>query len=292
MQDDAMHDDPAWLERMYDARAAVPDHGTYFERWAQASAAVRARLPGHLDVAYGAHPSERLDIFTGEPRRAPVLVFLHGGYWRSLDKSEHSFVAPGFVAKGACVVVPNYALCPGTPDAPVSLPVIVRQLEQALAWVWLHAAEYGGDPDNITLVGHSAGGHLAALLLASAWPLLASRLPAAMVRKALSISGLHDLTPIAHVPSLQRDLHLTEQQVMRCSPALLPAPPQAHLQCVVGGEESEEFQRQCRLMQAAWGSHYVPRAQAIAGLHHFSVLDALATPGHDVHQMAQNLLRV
>lgn len=289
---DAMYDDPAWLERMYDARAAVPDHMDHLQRWARASAAARAALPCHLDVAYARHASARLDIFPGEARRAPVLVFIHGGYWRGLDKSEHSFVAPGFVAAGACVVLVNYALCPGTPARPVTLPFIVRQLEQALAWLWLHVGDYGGHRDNITLVGHSAGGHLAALLLASAWPLLSERLPETLVRKALSVSGVHDLTPIMHTPSLQKDVHLTAQQVMRCSPALLPAPPHAHLHCVAGGDESVEFHRQCRLMQQAWGSHYVPRCDSVPGLNHFSILDALVEPRHDVHHMALNLLRV
>lgn len=289
---DAMHDDPAWLERMYDTRAAVPDPEAVRERRERTSAAARATLACHLDVPYGPHASERLDIFPGESQRAPVLVFIHGGGWRSLDKSGQSFVAPGFVAAGACVVVVNYALCPGTPDEPVAIPNIVRQLERALVWVWQHVGEYGGSRDNITLVGHSAGGHLAALLLASAWPLLSPRLPGALVRKALSLSGIHDLTPLMHVPSRQRDLHLTEQVVMRCSPALLPAPPHAHLHCVVGGDESVEFQHQCRLMQQAWGTAYVPRADIARGLNHFSILDALAEPGHDVHQMALNLLRI
>lgn len=289
---EAMHDDPAWLERMYDTRAAAPEHVQIRERRERASAAARAALACHLDVPYGPHASERLDIFPGESRRAPVLVYIHGGGWRALDKSGQSFVAQGFVAAGACVVVVNYALCPGTPDEPVTIPHIVRQLERALAWLWQHAGEHGGNRDNITLVGHSAGGHLAALLLASAWPLLSARLPEALVRKALSLSGIHDLTPLMHVPSRQRDLHLSEQTVMRCSPALLPAPPHAHLHCAVGGDESVEFQRQCRLMQQAWGTAYVPRADVISGLNHFSILDALAEPGHDVHQMALNLLRI
>lgn len=288
---DAMLDDPAWLERMYSARAGLPEQEQSLQRRAQSSAQVRAELAAHLDVSYGPQVSERLDIFPGEPQRAPVLVFLHGGWWRSLDKAGHAFVAPGFVAAGACVVLVNHALCPGPSGRPVTIPLIVRQLEQALAWLWLHVAEYGGDRHNITLVGHGAGGHLAALLLASAWPLLSRRLPAVLVCKALALSGVYDLTPIMHTPSLQQDVHLTDQQVLRCSPALLPAPREAHLQCVAGGDESEEFHRQCRLMQSAWGSHYVPRAQVVAGLNHVSMLDALAEPGDEVHQMALNLLR-
>ncbi len=221
----------------------------------------------------------------------PVLVFIHGGYWRALDKSDHSFIAPPFTKAGFCVVVVNYALCPGTPEAPVTIPHILRQMEKALGWVWHNIAAHGGDPKRITVAGHSAGGHLAAMLLTSVWSLIGKGLPDGLVRNALSISGIHDLDPIMHTPMFQSVLHLTEQQVLQCSPARLLEPPTGQLYCVVGGDESPEFLRQNQLMQDAWGSHYVPRSQALQGLHHFSVLDALARPGHDLHHMALNLLR-
>jgi len=286
--------DPAWLERMYNNRALVPDHMDYFERWARDSAQVRANIPCALDVAYGTGVGETLDVFpsartTGGP--VPVLVFIHGGYWRSLDKFDHSFIAPPFTQAGFCVVVVNYALCPGTPDAPVNIPHIARQMEKALGWVWHQIAAHGGDPRRITVAGHSAGGQLAALLLTSVWPLIGKGLPDGLVRNALSISGVHDLEPIMHTPMYQSVLHLTEQQVLQCSPARLLEPPTGTLYCAVGGDESPEFLRQNQLMQDAWGSHFVPRSVALPGLNHFSIVDALAKPGHDLHHMAQNLLR-
>ena len=227
----------------------------------------------------------------GEPALAPVLVFIHGGYWRSLDKSDHSFVAPPFTVAGYCVVVVNYALCPGTPEHPVTVPHIGRQMEAALAWVWRHIGQHGGDRRRITVAGHSAGGQLAAWLLTSVWPLVASDLPDGLVRNALSISGLHDLEPVMHAPFLQQSLHLTEQHVQDASPARLQAPAQGLLYSVAGADESEEFARQARLIQDAWGTHVVPRCQILPGLNHFSILDALAKPGHDLHHMALNLLR-
>ncbi len=289
--------DPAWLERMYNNRALVPDHMDYLQRWAQDSAQARASLPCVLDVAYGAGAGETLDIFpsaraSGATRApVPVLVFIHGGYWRALDKSDHSFIAPPFTQAGFCVVIVNYALCPGTPEAPVTIPHIVRQMEKALGWVWHNIAAHGGDPKRLTVAGHSAGGHLSAMLLTSVWSLIGKGLPDGLVRNALSISGIHDLDPIMYTPMFQSVLHLTEQQVLQCSPARLLEPPTGQLYCVVGGDESPEFLRQNQLMQDAWGSHYVPRSQAFPGLHHFSVLDALAKPGHDLHHMALNLLR-
>ena len=219
------------------------------------------------------------------------MVFIHGGYWRSLDKSDHSFVAPAFTRAGVCVVVLNYALCPGSPEAPVTLPHIVRQMEKALAWVGRHIADHGGNPQCITAVGHSAGGLLATLLLTSVWPLIGADLPDGLVRSALLISGVHDLEPLMHTPFLQESLHLTEQQVLHCSPSRLLEPPAGILYCAAGGDESPEFLRQNRLVQEAWGSHTVPRCQGLEGLNHFSILDTLAQPGKDLHHMALNLLR-
>ncbi|CAN7167149.1 alpha/beta hydrolase [Acidovorax sp. LjRoot117] len=286
--------DPAWLERMYNNRALVPDHMDYLQRWAKTSADVRASQPCVLDVAYGTGVRETLDIFPAArtaPGGVPVLVFIHGGYWRALDKSDHSFIAPPFTQAGFCVVVVNYALCPGTPEAPVTIPHIVRQMEKAVAWVARSITGHGGDPRRITVAGHSAGGHLAAMMLTSVWSLIGNGLPDGLVRSALSISGVHDLEPLKHTPFLQDALHLTDQQVLQDSPSRLLAPEHGILYCVAGGDESEEFRRQNGLVLQSWGEHSVPRCQILPGLHHFSILDTLAQPGKDLHHMAQNLLR-
>jgi hypothetical protein len=149
--------EPQWLDSMYNNRALVPEHAEHFRRWAAWSSDATRSQQRELDVRYGGGPNEHLDIFPAAPQSgAPVLVFIHGGYWRSLDKRDHAFVAPPFTREGACVVVPNYALCPA-----VTVPQIVLQMVQALAWTWRNIKRFGGDPDRITVVGHSAGGHLA-----------------------------------------------------------------------------------------------------------------------------------
>ena len=276
------HDAP-WLDRMYNNRARVPDHAQYFARWAEGSAAAR-RQPCALDVVYGGGLNETLDIFPAARADAPVLVFIHGGYWRSLDKADHAFIAPAFTDR-ACVVVPNYALCPA-----VTIPQITLQMVKALAWVWRNIARHGGDPARVTVVGHSAGGHLEAMLLTCVWTAYARDLPATLVRNALSISGLYDLAPMRHAPFVKDALRLTPAQVRKASPALLPRPKRSVLYTVAGGDESAEFLRHNALIRQAWGPKAVPVCEALPGLNHFSVVEALAQPGHRLHALARELL--
>lgn len=283
-------DDTAWLERMYNNRARVPESAEHLAQWTRDSAQARAATHGALDVRYGDAPSETLDIFPGAASDAPVFFFIHGGWWRSLDKSDHSFVAPPFVQRGACVVLPNYALCPGTERAPVTIPSIALQMVRALAWTWRHVASYGGDPSRITVAGHSAGGHLAAMLLACDWQAVAADLPAELVRNALSISGLHDLREIRHVPFLADSLRLTEADAQRASPALWPAPTRGTLYTVAGADESEAFHAQNAAIREAWGMKTVPVCELLPGLNHFSIVEALADPAHALHHHAVALL--
>jgi arylformamidase len=280
----ATNRDADWLDRMYNNRALVPAHAEHFARWAALSAdAVRSETR-ELDLRYGGGQNQHLDVFSTDRPDAPVLVFIHGGYWRSLDKKDHAFIAPAFTRKGVCVVIPNYALAPA-----VTIPQITMQMVQAVAWTYRNIAKRGGDPNRITVAGHSAGGHLAAMMLACAWPMFAADLPADLVKNALSISGLHDLEPISHTPFL-KNVNLTPEHVRLASPALLPAPARGELAAVAGGDESEEFHRQVQLIRDAWGPERVPVAEMLPGLNHFSVLEAFAQPGHRLHGIAMELL--
>ena len=276
-----------WLDAQYNNRARIPEHAQFFKRWAAQSAVARLRPGSHLDQRYGDGLNETLDVFAPAGRAsrpAPVLVIIHGGWWRALDKRDQSFLAPPFVERGALVVVPNYALCPA-----VSIETIALQMTRALAWTYRNAARFGGDPSRIVVAGHSAGGHLAAMLLCCDWRAVARDLPVRLVKGALSISGVFDLEPLRRAPFLQCDLRLTPRSVRRLSPAGF-APPRGPLVAVVGGDESEEFMRQNALILAAWGARAVPVCESVPGANHLQALEQLAEPGSRLHRHALRLL--
>ena len=283
--------DAAWHDRMYNNRALVPDFADHFAHWTNASAQARDALKPQVDVRYGDGLNETLDIFPAARADAPVVIFIHGGYWRSLDKSDHSFVAPALRDMGACVVVVNYALCPGTTEQPVTVPDIALQMAKASAWVWRHIAAHGGDRSNITVIGHSAGGHLAAMLLACDWKKLGRDLPAGLLRKAMSISGLFDLDPVRKTLFVQGDLKLTPAHVRMASPAKWQRPGKGVLFTVVGGNESPEFLRHNRLIHQAWGPKTVPVCEELPGLNHFSVVTDLTRPGTRLNALALALIQ-
>ncbi|TDM09159.1 MAG: esterase [Ideonella sp. MAG2] len=277
--------DPKWLDLQYNNRARIPDHAALFERWREASALARQGSPqARLDIAYGDNADERLDVFPAAQSGAPILVFIHGGYWRSLSKDDHSFAAPALVQAGATVVVPEYSLCPT-----VSIEQIALQMARALAWVYQHAADWGSDPKRIVVAGHSAGGHLAAMLLCCRWREVAADLPPQLVHGALSISGLFDLEPLRLTPFLKEDLRLTPASVKRLSPAFFPRPKRP-LMAVVGAEESDEFLRQNLLIRHQWGPSAVPICETVPYCHHLNIVNGLADPASRVHHLALRLL--
>jgi arylformamidase len=283
-------DDPAWLQDQYDNRARVADSATQLARWTEASRHAREGSPRKvLDIAYGDGPNETLDVFPAGVPNAPVLVYVHGGYWRSLDKSDFSFVAPSFVADGATVVLPNYALCPT-----VTIEDIALQMVRAVAWVLRHVGDHGGDARRLALVGHSAGAHLAAMLLSCRWKQVADDLPLQPLTGALAISGLYDLEPLRHTAFLQTDLRLTPSQVARCSPAFFPRPKvgatSGRLYAAVGADESDEFLRQNQLIRDQWGPTAVPVCETVPGKNHFTILESLVDPKGRLHDLALRLV--
>lgn len=272
--------DADWLERQYNNRANVPDHPTVMARWDESSRLARSKMTCELDLPYGTSTAETLDVFPAARPDSPVLVFIHGGWWRSLDKRDFSFVAPAFVQAGAAVVVPNYGLCPS-----VSVSTIALQMVRALVWTFRNIARYGGDPQRIVVAGHSAGGHLAAMMVSCDWPSQGTDLPADMVKAGLSISGLFDLAPIAQIGFLKDDLRLTDEEVERLSPVRFPAPA-SPLIAAVGADETPEFHRHNQLLREAWGPVAVPTIEEVPATNHFTVVHALVDPEQRLHRLA------
>ncbi len=277
---------PAELDRQYNARAAIPEHPEILARWAARSALARQARHCEPDYYYGATPAETLDFFPRRKTGAPLLVFIHGGWWRSLDKRDFSFLAPAFVDAGAAVALINYSLAPKA-----RLEDIVRQALRACAWCWRNAHSLGADPERIHVAGHSAGAHLAAMMLAADWPAWAPDLPPQLLRGGLAISGVFDLEPIARAPFLKKDLRLDRAGARRASPVRYRPPHSVPLYTAVGGLESAEFHRQTRLIREAW-PHCAAGHLTLDGHNHFTVLDALGTPGHPLHSSALRMLGI
>ena len=264
------------LDRAYNARLAVPDHMRWFSDWRAKSTHARATLKAHCDLQFDPANNGTTDFFPAEglASKAPCLIFIHGGYWRSMDKSDFSFIAPPWVACGAHVLIPNYMLCPQA-----NLEDIVTQIRGHYQWVLRESERLNIDPSRLLLVGHSAGAHLAAMILGD--PTLKS--PAAM----LGLSGIYDLIPLLQT-SINADLNLSESAARALSPALLPRPQKdCRLRLYAGALESTEFHQQTRQFASAWAAE---DQSLLPGLHHFSILDPLSEPGTSLFRCCEELL--
>jgi arylformamidase len=264
-----------FCNREYNARAMVPAHADHIARWGEDSRRVRHAEACLLDLPYGEAPGQNLDLFpvrSGVHGDVPLLVFIHGGYWRSLDKADFSFVAPPLTHAGATVAVINYRLVPKVP-----LEELVRDVLMAVTWCYLHAGHYGANPHRLYVAGHSAGGHLAAMMLAAQWPRWHGALPPEVVRGGLAVSGLFDLEAVRHASFINEDLKLDAARALALSPALMPPATHAPLITAVGGQESSEFRRQSDFVAQRWRSVFL-KDVPMPGHDHFSICSDFGNP--------------
>lgn len=258
-------------EAQYNPRVAVPDANVYLERGAALGAEARAQLP-YRERRYGPGFLATLDVFPADRPDAPIHVFVHGGYWRGLDKRDFSFVAAGLVPLGITTVLMNYDLCPS-----VRLPELVAQFRAGVRWICEHAAELGGDPSNITFSGHSAGAHLIATALA-ADSQDEDPLPLAQLRGVLLASGIYDAEPVLGI-TVNAMIRLQPEEVDAVSPMRHPPVASVPIEIVVGGDEPPRWIAESTNYAAlARRQGAVCNVEVIPDHHHFSIMSLMESP--------------
>ena len=273
------------LERHFNPRAAIGADAALAEiaRFSELSAAARKTLAGEYDLRYGAGEKQTLDLHRPAKTGAPILLFIHGGFWRALDKSDHTFVAPAFVAAGACFVNLNYDLCPA-----VTLDDIVREAREGLAWVWRNAARLGGDPDRLFVAGHSAGAHLCALLLARDWT--AEELPADAIKGAACLSGIYETAVVRRI-SVNGDVRLDEATAARCDALSRPPRGRPDMLVTVGGDEPEGWRAQTEAYAAACRAvGLAPEVQTVPATNHFTLIHDVARADGAQHRAMRRMM--
>lgn len=289
----AKHDKPvahkdaektAYYTKQYNARAGIPDHPQIFERWQRDSALVRRTHAGLLDIPIGDAAKERLDFYPAHRPGAPLLVFIHGGWWRSLDKSDFTFIVPGYRRAGFNVALTNYTLAPEA-----SIDEIVLQQLRALTWLYKNAEGLEFDRQRIVVAGHSAGAHLTAMMMAAHWPVWDAALPQDLVRGGVLMSGLFDLDPVVHTDFVNVDLKLNPDSALKLSPGRMPQSHPTPFITSVGDLESDEFKRQTALISSQWkGAH---RGEVMLdGYNHLTICDAFGEPSHPLFKATCELV--
>lgn len=278
----------SWFDAQYNLRARRPDYEeTVLPLWTQGSEAARSALDCTLDIRYGAGPRQKLDVFRSRDTAAPTLVYVHGGYWQRGDKSIYSFLAAPFVAAGGNVVVVGYDLCPA-----VTLTRISEEVREALVYIWRSAADIGINRDRISVMGHSAGGHITQMMMATDWPAFSDDLPADLVKAGLPISPLSYLEPVRLTDALNAGIRMDAVEAEAESP-MTQHPPvtDARQMVAVGGAETPEFHRQAKM----YVEKYATSARSIdlyvvPDVDHFDVLNVLVDPSSPFFAKACALL--
>ena len=263
-------------EAEYNNRARVPEHPAVMAGWARDASAYRESHPPR-SIQYGKGARHAIDFFEGDSK-GPIVVFIHGGYWQALDGSSFSHLARGLNAHGISVAIPSYDLCPN-----VTVERIVVEMRMA-------SREMARLGKRLVISGHSAGGHLAACMLATDWKAIDARLPSDLVTAAYAISGLFELAPLVGT-SINRALGLDEAAAKAASPLFLQPPAHGSLDAVVGEAESSEYFRQSHTIVERWGQAGIPtRFGTVAGANHFTAIAPLAEPNSPMVSRLRDLV--
>lgn len=268
----------AALDSQYNTRLHVPHFQDYLDRWERQSREEERAWPVVKDIPYGELPRERLDVYSSSQPQSKTLIFLHGGWWHLLDKALFHFIAGGFRRYGITTVFPAYPLAPGS-----SIDEIVQSCQKAIAWLYHHISGFNGDPHQLYVAGHSAGGHLAAMLVATDWSRSYPSIPANVLKGACFVSGLFDLLPIQR-SYLNTVLGMDKKTAIRNSPVQHEPLSACPMIVAVGEAETTAFHDQSKALYEGWrekGNGL--QLLSLPGLDHYSVVDAMTDPNSELH---------
>lgn len=259
------------IETQFNPRTTVPDVGIYTSRGDKLSAEARSRYKFESDVRYGKGQLADLDFFPAKRAGRPLVVFLHGGYWRARDKKDYSFVVNGLIDADCSVVVMNYDLCPA-----VKLPEIVQQVRDGLVWLAAQSERWGFDPKQIFVSGHSAGAHLLAAVLAQTGQ--PYQLPAGIIKKAYLLSGVYDVEPVLEI-SVNEEIRLLPEEVHAMSPVRFKFSPETSYEILVGGGEPRDWiHESSRFAEHLKNQGCAVYYQTMGDLNHYSLMFEFETP--------------
>lgn len=244
------------------------------------SASTRNTLPMAEDIAYGSGAAEKLDLFfpDGPRENLPVHMFIHGGYWRMFSKQDYSYIADSVTRAGAIAVIVDYSLMPSQ-----RMAVLVDQVRRAKRWVLNHIAEYGGNPESLTVSGHSAGAHLATFLLQE-------NPDGSRIKAALLLGGLFELLPL-QTSFLQKEIAITDEEVRLFTPMTQRHDLACRLTIAVGELETPPFHAQAKAFTETVRHQGVRADQtSLLGKDHMSSVRDLGIQGTDAADLLQSVI--
>ena len=279
---------PEEFDAQYNLRAGRPDYEqTVIPDWTARSESARSSLKCQLDIRYGEGSNQKLDVFNGNPGNAPVLIYFHGGYWQRGDKSIYSFLATPYIAAGVNVVVIGYDLCPS-----VSITRISEEAREAVIYLWQHAKDLGLNRDAMTVMGHSAGGHITQMMMATDWTFINKSLPSDLIKSGIPVSPLSYLEPVRLTEALNTGIRMDAQEADAQSP-MTNHPPvtNAPQLVVVGGAETDEFHRQSQMYVDKFGNQQrVMEVYVVPEVDHFDELNILDDADSDFFKKTLTLI--
>jgi arylformamidase len=279
--------DQASLDSQFNNRQHVPDYANYLNRWELLSRQTERELPVLKDLRYGHLPGERLDVYPSLQPRSKTLIFIHGGYWHMLNKGMFHFIAKGFHSYGITTVLLTYPFA-----TEVSMDQIVSSCRNAIKWLCKNAPSIHADSDQLYVAGHSAGGHLAAMLMATNWKRFNSHVPANVLKGACFISGLFDLVPI-HLSYLNKELKMDRETAIRNSPIRLEPSTTGPLVVAVGEAETTEFTHQSKEIYACWKDKGTAiQLLQLPQLNHYSIVETMVDQNAALHKTICRLMEV